>query len=228
VRKRKKLVLLVLVLVDVYLSARIIHPTNALYADSVSLLGVGVRIGDWLRPVSNVVGLFEDNQLEKITREDNFEVRYEANDGGVGVDYVELWYSHNQSDWQLFGSDQPNSLGSFQFNCPDDDGFYDFQTLAVDKRGNEEDKNFETNFKTVFVDTTPPVSDLSEDYILSADDGFGSGVLRIFYSANDGGEKIVWGNQVSISDDLPAGGNTVIFYSEDTAGNIEEKNTLSL
>jgi signal peptidase I len=219
-----------LLVVFLSLSSVLILPTAvyAVYKDTVTVNGLKLSTKDWVLPESEITGLYGSGELTEITNLSNFRVDYQAKDVGSGIDYVELWYSHNQNDWQIYDSDSSGTSGSFQFDPPNGDGFYDFQVLAFDKSGNQEDKDFENNFKTVFVDTNPPVSNLSEDYILSADDGFGSGVLRIFYSVNGGGEKIVWGNQVSISDDLPAGGNTIIFYAEDTAGNIEEKNTLTL
>ncbi len=199
----------------------------ALYKDTVEISNISITTEDWVLPESKIIGLYGEEELGEVTKRSDFRVKYEADDTGCGIEKVQLWYSHNQGDWESFGH-KTESSGNFDFNSLDGDGFYDFQVLAVDKNENKEEKDFEKNFKNVFVDTKPPETELldsSQEVILKSDDGFGSGVYKIHYTIDDGSEKEVFGQTADIKDELSSGKNEVVFYAEDTAGNIESENT---
>lgn len=204
--------------------------TKAIFTDKIQISGVSFSTGDWILPESEIKGLYNTQELSAITNLNNFRVEYGANDIGAGIDYVELWYSHNQNDWRFYDSEQPNSSGSFQFDCPDGDGFYDFQVLAFDKKGNQEDKDFETGFETIFVDTQPPETTLitsGGQLILISDDNFGSGVFKIYYSINGGDVQSSYGSQIDITSQLQSDEDPIEYFSEDTAGNFEVDNLTS-
>ncbi len=196
----------------------------ALFSDQAKVSGLQLSTGDWIPPDSAVTG-----QLDlEITNDNQLNINYQASDQGAGVDYIELWYSYNQNNWQLFGSDGNGLSGSFLFDCPQGDGFYDFQTLAVDKKGNEEEKDFESGYRSVFIDTTPPASQLSDDYWITSEDEFGSGVFKINYSVNEGQWKTIYGSKQFIKNEIPSGESSVKFFAEDSAGNIESENVIDI
>ncbi len=198
--------------------------TYSAFQDKASVGGFRLSTGDWIKPESEITEVTASQPVKGISPDSSFEIIYQATDVGSGVDYVELWYSFNQENWQYFTKKDYDSDNEINFNCPDGDGFYDFQVLAVDKRVNEEEKNFENDFKTIFVDTSPPTTifNVSGNQVqLLADDDFGSGVLKIHYAINGQPISTSYGNKVDLTSQLQTGENTISFFSEDTAGNIE-------
>ena len=65
-----------------------------------------------------------------------FEVEFVANDGGSGVEFVELWYRFDGGAWLLF--ETIGDEGPFLFTVPDGVGVYDFYTIARDFLDNVE------------------------------------------------------------------------------------------
>ncbi len=87
---------------------------------------------NWQRPSSEITS------GEGLTNQLPINIDYWASDN---ADQVELWYSWNSSDWRLFGTDQPHSPGSFNFEPEEGDGVYRLITVAVSSFGRVEDKN---------------------------------------------------------------------------------------
>jgi len=202
----------------------------AFYKDVLTVRSLTLSTGDWIKPESEITQLSADQPLGEITKLDDFQIEYKANDTGSSIDYVQLWYSHNLNDWKLFGQANTSPKGEIGFNCPDGDGFYDFQVLAVDKFGNREEKNFEEDIKTIFVDTTQPVVEMfreNNQAVLVGNDDFGSGVFRIKYTINNGEDNLVYGNKADIKDQLSPGVSVVRFQAEDAAGNFSQQGVIS-
>jgi hypothetical protein len=67
-----------------------------------------------------------------------FDVPFSANDNLSGVSYVELWYRLNGSSW--LKSSGKFTTNPIAFTAPFGAGTYDFEIVAVDSAGNEEDR----------------------------------------------------------------------------------------
>ncbi|MFH1601706.1 MAG: signal peptidase I [Candidatus Shapirobacteria bacterium] len=132
-KSSKSRIIFMAVILTAYLLRHLGSPSFSYYADSVSLGQFSFSLGDWTRPKSEIIS--EETLLNSL----QFNIDYEASDNNL--DYIELWYSYNFGDWQLFAVDIPASLGDFDFTSPEGDGFYRFITVAVDKLGNCEDKD---------------------------------------------------------------------------------------
>ena len=206
-------------------SAVVLVPlTYSAFVDKVTVGGWQLSTGDWINPESEITEIAAGQPVKGITKDCSFEITYQAEDVGSGIDYIELWYSFNQNNWQYLTKN--GSSNRIDFSCPDGDGFYDFQTLAVDNRGNKENKNFEADLKTIFIDTSPPTTTLNisgSQIELLAEDGFGSGVVKIHYAINGQPINSVYGSKVDLTSQLQTGENSINYFSEDTVGNIESE-----
>lgn len=149
----KSLILLILV------SLSKVHSTNAYFTDTALSTENTFTAGDWTPPESEV------NPLATYQGSSSFSLIYTASDNSSGVQQVQLYYSYNYGNWQLFGTDTDID-GEFQFTSPQGDGFYEFKTVAFDNAGNEEDEFLFTDASTT-IDTAPSVTMLSLDSYLA-------------------------------------------------------------
>ncbi|MBN1592748.1 MAG: right-handed parallel beta-helix repeat-containing protein [Candidatus Coatesbacteria bacterium] len=95
------------------------------------------------------------------------DVPYAATDALSGVDEVELWFSHDGSDWEDSGllitasSISFMGQGSFQFVPPHGDGTYHFDALATDNAGNRESLSGQPDGGALVFDQTEPYSSVT-------------------------------------------------------------------
>lgn len=111
----------------------VVPETNSRFSDIGQSQNSSFTAGDWTRPNSEIVS------TEELSNQYQIEIEYEADDNSLAQ--VELWYSFNEGEWRLFGTDTPHSVGRFYFTSPEGDGVYRFLTVAIDGFGNVEDKN---------------------------------------------------------------------------------------
>lgn len=151
-----------------------IKPTNAYFSDVIVVEDNTFSMGWW---TDETVPDSEVDLLSDYQNTSNFNVNYTAFDSDSGVKEVQLYYSYNFGDWQLFGTDTIID-NEFQFTSPAGDGLYEFFTIAIDNAGNIEDDWNENGileedefpfggdtFTTV--DTTPPVTMLSPSDLMA-------------------------------------------------------------
>jgi len=170
-----------------------------------------------------------------------FVVTATANDGGSGVDSVDLYFNVNGGAWTVLGTDaaspwsftvDPSALGG--------DGLYAFYTVARDAAGNAESKAA-TQEASTRVDTTDPASSLRALAVFTATDPFqvtadasddGSGLASLALSYRlDGGAWSPAGTDLaapwafSFSPSTFGGDGLYEFMvlATDAAGNVESK-----
>ena len=93
-------------------------------------------------------------------RNENPPITVTASDD-ISIVGVELWYRYssdnsNWGDWKLYDTDNYGPY-SMPFDPPQDDGYYEFYSIATDRGGNRENAPDEADAR-VGVDTTPPTS----------------------------------------------------------------------
>jgi len=209
-------------------------PYEGVYLDDIVIEGF-----DDESPASTVSGLHE------FYRNHTLYVPYIATDqGGSGVDYVELYYRFDGDASYTMYTTLSNPEGQWtsgfiQFDCDevgDDDGTYDFYTVAVDKAGNVEYPSVIPQASCV-VDTMAPTTNatalsgrLTGDWqnstvsveLYAYDPG--SGVATTSYRIGDG-SWAEYDGPVMISTE---GEFNFSYFSEDHAGNIEGIKTVAL
>ena len=102
---------------------------------------------------------------------------------------------------------------------------------SIDQSGNMESSNKWESF-TILPDTTPPVttSDAQSSYVgggtirLTATDNSTLGVKKTYYKLNNGPVKT--GTSLTVGSPQ-SGTNTLLFWSEDWAGNVENQNSVT-
>ena len=163
--------------------------------------------------------------LPAYTNKTNFNVPYTADDIGVGVDKVQLFYKKDLSQWTLYGNFTSSPVPFTSIG----DGTYTFYTVGLDKLANKENKNPQIEASTV-VDTKVPVTNLTIVGVNGANGWYTSNLTVTLYTSEpsknldftkyrlDGGNWTVYKNILKI----PGDGVTVLeYYSADKAGNVE-------
>ncbi|MBN1591697.1 MAG: hypothetical protein JW941_00450 [Candidatus Coatesbacteria bacterium] len=165
-----------------------------------------------------------------------FGVDFTASDEGVGQIVVRLWYCVGEGEWIDSDLDSDETSGTFTFT-PDDEGVYNFYTIASDGVGNEETPPASPDCTTI-VDLTAPRSTCSSPQYAnegpitveyaSIDDG-DAGLLEteLWYRFNDG-EFISTGiadsgeaGEIEFAPDEGPGVYDFYTIGTDKAGNIE-------
>ncbi|MBU1322555.1 signal peptidase I [Patescibacteria group bacterium] len=201
-KKFRSLSLLIFFLLGISLFQ--IKPTNAYFSDVVVVGSNTFSMGWW---ADETVPDSEVDLLSDYQNTSNFNVNYTAFDSDSGVKEVQLYYSYNFGDWQLFGTDTIID-NEFQFTSPAGDGLYEFFTIAIDNAGNIEDDWNENGileedefpfggdtFTTV--DTTPPVTMLSPSDLMAVaneqlyNGGFENGNLDGWTGSGNGEHEVV-------------------------------------
>lgn len=150
--------LLLLGVVFVCSSARVGF-THALFTDSGRTTGTFAAATDWHAPVSNasVSTVYQTGAT--------FSIDYTASDNETGLAHVLLYYRKgNTGAYTLYGtndySGNASAVGSFLFTASQDDGIYEFYTVATDVYGNVEAVPISPDATTT-LDTIKPVATLS-------------------------------------------------------------------
>ncbi len=183
---RKKTVIVFLLAICFSFTSKI-SSTRAMFADTVQSTGQQITIGWWedeTAPESTV------DQLDTYQNNSSSSLTYTASDDSSGVEQVQLYYSYEYGDWQLFETDTIID-NEFEFTSPAGDGFYEFKTVAIDNAGNEEDEDgndvgdsqdlatlpvFLFADASTTVDTIPPVTMFSvESYLAVVNEQFYNG-----------------------------------------------------
>lgn len=169
-----------------------------------------------------------------------------ASDALSGVSLVRLWYRYSTDNstwgaWTFFETDN-SANWSWSFDFPNDDGFYQFYTEAIDLAGNYEAAPGTADASCLY-DSSIPIS--SVDPILkywftsmtltvnatASDQGGGLKNVELFYRFSD--DNNTWGNWTSFgadaqppwswSFDFPSGQGWYEFHTiaEDITGNLE-------
>jgi len=86
-----------------------------------------------------------------------FEVTFNTNESGSGIESVSLHYKFGGSAWRDTGLIAGEASGTFTFVPEDGDGAYSFATRALDLAGNQQGLPTRAGCTTV-VDTQPPTS----------------------------------------------------------------------
>ena len=170
-----------------------------------------------------------------------FQINAIASDNISRIVYTELWYRYSTdnsswNNWTLFGTDDVTPW-NWSFDALDNDGYYEFYSIANDTAGNMEDSPG-TADAIAGVDTLPPTTNYSFDpatpdgengwYVsdvevtLNATDNT-SGVDSTEYNL-DGTGWIEYTTPFTVSED---GEHNVQYRSVDKAGNIESTNSAS-
>ncbi len=162
----------------------------------------------------------------------SIQIPYKVTDAGMGLDYVELYYRVNGWPWSKYTT-ASNPDGQFTSSPiafeAEEDGQYDFYTLAMDQSENvEEDSG--TADASVVVDTVAPVSEMNTTAEQVANGWFNSSV-SVSFNAQDNGSganqtfyRVNQGSWSAYSEDLflsEEGTYAIDFYSIDKAGNLE-------
>jgi len=164
--------------------------------------------------------------LPAYTNKTAIAVPFKADDIGIGLDHVQLYYRKDLGPWASFGNFTTSPI---PFTSKGD-GKYDFYTVALDTLGNKEKKSAVVE-AYITVDTLTPVTNLTVLGTLG-DNGWYVTNLTITMSTNevvkniaytkyrlDGGNWTVYskgGFQITGS-----GKRTLEFYSANKAGNVE-------
>jgi len=121
---------------------------------------------DKVAPTSSAYGVpdYSNNYLVTIP--------YNSSDNLSGVSSVSLYYRYNLGSWKKYATDFTSSPIIFDSNSADENGYYDFYTVATDNAGNIETQPTKWYGKvveeSVYVDNIYPVvkqAQVNADYI---------------------------------------------------------------
>ncbi len=98
-----------------------------------------------------------------------FVVEFEAQDGGSGIDSVQLYYSFDGGSFVDSELESDGTSGNFEFNAPQGEGTYNFYTIATDAASNEEQAPQSADCAIIYDTTLPSSSCSSPDYSAAGD-----------------------------------------------------------
>ena len=173
-----------------------------------------VSVGDPTKPTSKVTISPNPNALGWNKTLTEWRIQATDNDGGSGV--REIHYT-------IDGGTERIAAGADVRIAVDEDGSHTLSYYSVDEAGNVEAAKV-SNIKLDQVDpvTTPVANVKGTSLALPATDNR-SGIARTVYTMDGGAEKIYITPLV-----LDGKRHTIVFWSEDVAGNTEDKRTLIL
>jgi len=173
-----------------------------------------VSVGDPTKPTSKVTISPSPNALGWNKSLTEWRIQATDNEGGSGI--RELRYT-------IDGGTERIAAGADVRIAIDEDGTHTLSYYAIDEAGNTETAKV-SNIKLDQVDpvTTPVANAKGTSLALPATDSR-SGIARTVYTLDGGAEKTYVTPLV-----LDGKRHTIVFWSEDVAGNTEEKRTLIL
>ena len=143
------------------------HTYSAVAINSLGYMGgdpaVGIKsfkvIADITPPTSSV-NTIEPYWHNKVP----FVITATATDDLSGVENVALWYRYSTDNaawgnWLVFGTDDEKPY-EWEFNAQNEDGYYEFYTIATDQAGNVESPPENADARAG-VDTAPPTSSIN-------------------------------------------------------------------
>jgi hypothetical protein len=208
-----------------------IHSGDGLYefytvgTDNASNLEVPPATPDASTTVEATPPFSSAGPLPAFTNMTTIDVPYTADDLGVGVDKVSLFYKKDNAPWALFGNFTSSPVHFSSIG----DGTYYFYSVALDKLANKEDK-FPKAEATIIVDTKVPLTNLTIVGVSGENGWYTSNLTVTLYTSEptknldytkyrlDGGNWTVYKNILKIPGD---GVRLLEFYSADKAGNVE-------
>lgn len=121
-------------------------------------------------------------QLPEFTNQTAFDIEYTAEDQGVGLDDVEIFFRKDNGGWSSLGS-----ISSSPYNfVSSGDGLYDFYIIAKDILGNTETKP-QLPEASITVDTVPPMVTPHLVGVKGDSGWFTTGVLVTFSTSEPAG-----------------------------------------
>ncbi len=117
-------------------------------AESMGGVACSTTVYDATAPISNTVS-------PAYAIQSAIEVQYEASDNLSGVVLVDLYYQFDGGNWEYFGTNSDDAVGTFDFDSALTEGLWGFATAAHDPAGNVEQLPGDAKTQTA-VDWTPP------------------------------------------------------------------------
>ena len=170
--------------------------------------------------------------LPAFTNQTVFDVPFVAEDLGVGLDLVTLFYRLDMGQWTEFGN---SSTSPMQFTSIGD-GKYDFYTIGMDLLANTEYK-IPKSEATIVVDTVTPITNLNL-VGQAAENGWYTSAVGVTMYTSEAAKNLDYtmfrldsGNWTKYTGtfNVPGDGITVLeYYSADLAENVELVKSLTL